>query len=146
MDEALLGRIRDGLKRSRLAHVVAAVVFGSRPRGTATPSSDIDLLVVAQEIRSKPHRRAEEIAGIKRHLPGLALDVLLLTAEEAQSNFRNHNPLFLDIAAEGIVLVDDQGWLRGLMEEVREYIKQKGIEKTEHGWRFPVIPGIPTYL
>jgi HEPN domain-containing protein/predicted nucleotidyltransferase len=146
MDEALLGRIRDGLKRSRLAQVVGAVVFGSRARGTATSPSDIDLLVVAQELRSKPHRRAEEIAGIKRHLPALALDVLLLTAEEAQSNFRNHNPLFLDIAAEGIVLVDDQGWLRGLMEEVREYIKQKGIEKTEHGWRFPVIPGIPTYL
>jgi hypothetical protein len=35
--------------------------------------------------------------------PKIPLDVLLLTQEEVVSNFRNHNPLFLDIAEEGFL-------------------------------------------
>jgi len=36
----------------------------------------------------------------------LPLDILLLTPEEVISNFKNHNPLFLDIAEEGIIILD----------------------------------------
>jgi HEPN domain-containing protein/predicted nucleotidyltransferase len=146
MQDALTITIRGALDKSRLREVVGAVVFGSRARGTATVSSDIDLLVVCDGIHAKPHRRGEEIAAIKKHLPGLVADILLLTPQEVESNFRNHNPLFLDIAAEGIILMDDQGRLKPLMEETRDYIKRRGIKKTDRGWIFPVVPGVPTYL
>jgi len=36
----------------------------------------MDLLVVAEGLNPKRHRRGEEIAEIKRHLPGLTVDIL----------------------------------------------------------------------
>ena len=146
MNDTLFTRIRDALKESPFRGVVGAVIFGSRARGRETASSDIDLLLVCDGIPTKPHRRGEEIASIKKHLPALALDILLLTPPEVESNFRNHNPLFLDIAAEGVVLIDDREWLQNLIQEIRQYIQQKGLKKTDHGWVFPVTPGTPTYL
>jgi len=65
---------------------------------------------------------------------------------EVESNFRNHNPLFLDMAEEGIVLIEDHWWLENLLTETRDYVRQRGIKKTENGWIFPVERGVPTYL
>lgn len=146
MDDSPYARIKAALEKYRSYAVTGAVIFGSTARGTAACSSDLDLLVVCDGIHPKPHRRGEEIARIKRHLPGLALDILLLTPQEVESNFRNHNPLFLDIAVEGIILIDRGGWLECLMGEVRGYIKQRGLKKTDHGWIFPVSPRVPTPL
>ncbi len=145
MDHALLAKIRGPLGESKFP-LIGAVVFGSRVKGKATTSSDIDLMIVGEKINAKRHRRGEEIAQIKKGLPGLPLDILLLTRQEVESNFRNHNPLFLDIAEEGVILMDDHQWLENLAEKTREYIKRKGIRRTDQGWIFPVIRGVPTYL
>jgi HEPN domain-containing protein/predicted nucleotidyltransferase len=146
MPNVLLTRIQAALKKSCFPEVVAAVVFGSVAKGTAATCSDVDLLVVCRDINPKRHRRGEEIAAIKKNLPELPMDILLLTPQEVESNFRNHNPLFLDIAEEGIVLIDDHGWLENMMEATRQYVQQRGIEKTDNGWIFPVIRGTPTCL
>jgi len=80
-----------------------------------------------------------EIARIKDCLSmGIPLDILLLTPDECVSNFRNHNPLFLDIAWEGIVLVDSHQFLKSLIDETRRYIEEKGIKMLPDGWKFPV--------
>ena len=91
--------------------VISAVLFGSRARGSETPLSDVDILVVAEGINPKFHRRSPEIAQIKRYFPKISLDILLFTPEEVISNFKNHNPLFLDIAAEGIILIDRDNFI-----------------------------------
>lgn len=123
-----------------------AILFGSWSLGTQTPDSDIDVLIVARSIHSKRHRRGEEIASISRAVASLPLDVLLLTREEVISNFRNHNPLFLDIAEEGTILLDETGFLSGLMYETREYIRDRGIKRYGDGWQFPVEKGAAAYL
>jgi len=115
-------------------------------KGTATASSDVDLLVVCHGLDPKRHRRGKESAEIKQQLPAVPLDLLLLTPQEVESNFHNHNPLFLDMAAEGVVLIDAQGWLESLLAETRDYVQRRGIKKTENGWIFPVERGVPTYL
>jgi HEPN domain-containing protein/predicted nucleotidyltransferase len=127
-------------------NIMAALLFGSWAQGTETPDSDVDLLVVASNINPKRHRRGMEIAYIKKCLPALSLDILLYTKGEVISNFRNHNPLFLDIAEEGIIILDDENFLQNLVSETRDYIKQKGIKKFGDGWIFPVEKGIPAFL
>jgi HEPN domain-containing protein/predicted nucleotidyltransferase len=126
--------------------IEGAILFGSWSLGIQTPASDIDVLIVARSIHSKRHRRGEDIASISRAVAGLPLDVLLLTKEEVISNFRNHNPLFLDIAEEGSVLLDETGLLSGLMYETREYIRERGIKRYGDGWQFPVKKGAAAYL
>jgi HEPN domain-containing protein/predicted nucleotidyltransferase len=139
--------IRIGLVNASLPFdVLAAVLFGSRAKGGEEPSSDTDLLVVAERICDKRHKRTEEILLIKESLPVSGADILLLTPEEARSNFENHNPLFLDIAEEGVVLFDETGLIRQLMGETRRYIRKRGIRRYRTGWMFPVEQGRPTPL
>ncbi len=126
--------------------VAGAVAFGSRVKGSESPYSDFDLLVMAEGINPKLHRRTDEISRLKRSLPSQPLDILLLTSKEVVSNFENHNPLFLDIAEDGVVLLDKTGLLNTLIEKTRDYIKIKGIKRLEGGWQFPVKQGVATYL
>ncbi|OGU28925.1 MAG: hypothetical protein A2057_10610 [Ignavibacteria bacterium GWA2_35_9] len=126
--------------------VVAMVAFGSRVKEYYNEDSDLDLLVVASGIPQKRHRRGKEIALLKKRLPLMPMDILLLLKEETLSNFKNHNPLFLDIATEGIILIDTDGLLANIIEETRNYIKQNKIQKVTDGWIFPVKEGAPTFL
>jgi len=135
-----------GLKTSPIK-IKSSALYGSLARGVQTPNSDIDLLIIADEINPKRHRRRKEIVCIKETLPGgLPFDILLLTSQECIANFRNHNPLFLDIADEGIILIDKDGFLKRQMEETMAYIGDKKIEKHPDGWSFPVLHRKPTYL
>lgn len=146
-DKDILAEIKSSLNEAILPFEISGVVaFGSRVKGKATPYSDFDLLIVASGINPKRHRRANEIIQIKHCLPPLPLDILLLTPEEVISNFKNHNPLFLDIAEEGIVILDKNDFLKGLINEVSKYIKIKGIKRVGDGWKFPVKHGVATYL
>lgn len=127
--------------------VIAAVIYGSWAKGMQAEDSDIDILIVSDAINPKKHKRGKEIANIKEWLSlGLPLDILLLTTDECISNFRNHNPLFLDITVEGIILLDKDGFLKSLVEETITYIRQRRIEKLDDGWRFPVLHREPTFL
>lgn len=142
-----LAAIQDALHGADLPfEVLAVLLFGSRARGKAGGRSDTDLLVVGQPISELRQRRIEEIILIRRLLPVSAADILLLTAEEVRSNFENHNPLFLDMAEEGILLFDKTGLIQSLMDETKNYIRVRGIRRYGEGWMFPVEQGKPTPL
>ncbi len=126
--------------------LTGAVLFGSVARGTQTKDSDADLLVVAESLSPKLHRRGHEISQIKSMFPNVPMDILLLTRDETISNFENHNPLFLDIAEEGIVLLDTDDFLKDLVSEARAYVHEKGIRKFGDGWVFPFKKGIAVPL
>jgi predicted nucleotidyltransferase len=56
------------------------VLFGSRARGQATASSDVDLLVVLPEVANKRHATVEVLRALG-DLP-VAADVVVTTPEE----------------------------------------------------------------
>lgn len=139
--------LQAGLQSAKLTfELEAAALFGSFATGKASADSDMDLLVVGSELPAKRHRRAPQILEIKYLFTGVPLDVLLMTLDEALCNFANHNPLFLDIAEDGVVLLDRNAHLAQAMRKTREYLRTSGIERTDFGWRFQVQPGVPTYL
>jgi len=148
--EKLVTHIRNTLntkgEKTLPLNIKAVLLFGSAARGRKTHTSDIDLLVIADGINPKRHRRGTEIASIKHLFPELLLDILLLTESETLSNFKNHNPLFLDIAEEGIIILDYENFLHQLIAETRDYIKRRGIKRFGDGWIFPVEKGTPAYL
>lgn len=120
--------------------IISAVIYGSWTRKEQTKDSDVDILLISNDINPKRQRRGKEIASIKEYLFfGYPFDILLLTPEECISNFENHNPLFLDIASEGIILKDTEDFINNLMDETKRYIVQKGLIKHPDGWSFPVL-------
>ncbi len=133
-------------KASTPFDVFSVMAFGSRVKGIATPDSDFDLLIVANGVNPKRHRRGNEIFLIKRNLPSLSFDIMLFTPGEVISNFKNHNPLFLDIAEDGIIILDKYNFLKPLIDETRNYIKKKEIKRLKDGWEFPSEYGAVTYL
>ena len=137
IETALTIKVRAGVPFK----IAGALLFGSMARGSDVRDSDIDLLVMAEGINPKRQRRGKEIGLLKGLLPPLPMDILLLTREEVQSNFRNHNPLFLDIAEEGVMVIDDDNFLKNLMAETRSYIRQRGIQRFGDGWIYLVKKG-----
>lgn len=147
MKTKMIITIQSALANTPFTFTISGVVlFGSQAKDRQKPGSDVDLLVAAENIHPKLHRRKKEIVELKRSLPGLALDVLLLTPAEVVSNFSNHNPLFLSIAEDGIIIEDKDDFLFDLMQKTREYIVFKGIERLRDGWRFPVAYRVATSL
>lgn len=139
-------RIANGLKKLPVK-VRSAAIYGSWAKGTQKEDSDIDILMISDEVNPRKQKRGREIATIKEQLSVyVPLDILLLTTKECLSNFRNHNPLFLDIACEGIVLLDEDDFLKSLIEETRAYISERKLRKLEDGWEFPVTDRVPVYL
>ena len=126
--------------------ITGAIVFGSVARGVQSKDSDADLLAVAESLHPKRNRRGGQIAQIKSMFPKIPLDVLLLTQEEVVSNFRNHNPLFLDIAEDGIIILDKDDFLKDLISEAKTYIRTRGIKRFGDGWVFPVKKGVAVPL
>jgi HEPN domain-containing protein/predicted nucleotidyltransferase len=127
--------------------IKASVLYGSFARSTPTPDSDIDILFISDEVNPRKQSRGKDIALIKEMLSSEhPLDILLLTSKECISNFRNHNPLFLDIAWEGLILFDKDNFLQALIDETRSYISEKNIKKLVDGWMFPVPERTPAFL
>lgn len=138
MDSGMTRDLAEKLKSSPVK-IRAAAMYGSFARDTQGADSDMDLLLISDEINPRRNKRGREIALIKAHLSiGPPLDILLLTSNECISNFENHNPLFLDIAIEGIVFLDNNAFLSGLINETRIYIRDKELRKLDDGWAFPV--------
>jgi len=134
----LIRHLVEKLKTSPIK-VISAAIYGSWAKGTQQEDSDLDLLIVSNDVSPKRSKRRKEILYLKTWLSvDIPLDILLLTKEETIANFKGHNPLFLDIATEAEILLDHNGFLRGLIEETCEYIKDRRIEKLDDGWRFPV--------
>jgi len=147
--DQLIEYIRNNLEEKRNSlpmDIKATVLFGSWAKGTATSDSDVDLLIVADDINPIRHRRGEEIAQVKRCLLALTLDVLLYTKDEVISNFINHNPLFLDVAEDGKIISDEGEFLQNLISQTKDYIRQKDIKRFGDGWVFPVEKGRPAFL
>ncbi len=120
-------------------NIKAAAIFGSLPKMKQNEDSDIDILLISDNVDPRRHKRGKEIAAIKEWLAlDIPMDIVLLTTKECISNFRNHNPLFLDIAWEGIILLDEVDFLKSLVEETKAHILEKKIVKLEDGWIFPV--------
>jgi len=118
--------------------IISLAIFGSMARHEQHADSDIDLLVVAEGIARKRIQRIPDIIMIKRVLNlGFPLDILLVSKDECQLNFRNHNPLYLDIALDAEIIYDT-GFLENLIKEIREYIDSNNILRGVDSWSFPV--------
>lgn len=81
------------------------ILFGSRSRGQATESSDLDLLVIDDSGRStrKIRREIEVLLWGRR----FAVDLIVATPEQVDRNVTDGNPFYTrHILAEGKVLYE----------------------------------------
>jgi predicted nucleotidyltransferase len=78
------------------------ILFGSYASGTATESSDVDLLVISRSTLPRPEREVR----LTRQLfgSGVPYDLLVLTPEEMEQRLRRNGPFIREILSTGQVV------------------------------------------
>jgi predicted nucleotidyltransferase len=141
-DLAVLGQSIEALKRGLGNRLIAVVLFGSRARGEAREDSDWDLLVLAQNL---PPRLFQRHRALKQMLPAAQRGRISLLAKTPQEFEASLPALYLDIALDGIVLYDSDGYIADKLVRLRALIGEKGLHRERAGrdlvWRWQEFPG-----
>lgn len=135
-------RIASGLREGLGGDLVGVVLFGSRARGEGREDSDWDFLVVA---RNLPERTLERAFRLKRMLPPLHRGEASLLARTPEEFTAGLPDLYLDIALDGVILHDTDGYMAERLEFLRALVRRKGLRREKEGrdliWRWEQPPG-----
>ena len=122
--------------------LIAVVLFGSRARGEAQETSDWDLLVIARDLPAKT---------LARHLllkNALPVDWRARVANlgKTPQEFEAALPsLYLDIALDGILLYDPEGYAALRLARLRRLIETRGLHREANrrdlAWGWQQFPG-----
>jgi hypothetical protein len=112
--------------------IVGMVLYGSVARGTMTPNSDIDVLVVLSAdtpLRRSLYNLVDEITGID---PKVSVALVHLPVSSGPPG-----GLWLEVARDGRILHDPSGSVREAMARLQEHISAgRSVRMTTHGQGF----------
>ncbi len=109
-------------------NLVALVLFGSRARGEGSASSDCDLLLVAKDLPFHPFERQIYLRKIVPARVPFQVSIYAKTVEEFEKDFP---PVYLDIAADGIILFDTDGYAHKKLQYVKSLMERAGLVRTK---------------
>jgi predicted nucleotidyltransferase len=136
--ESIVSGLREGLGEDLLA----VVLFGSRARGEAREGSDWDFLVVARDL---PERTLERAFRLKKMLPPLHRGEASLLARTPEEFMAGPTDLYLDIALDGVILYNTDGYMADRLRLLRTLIQRNGLRREQQGrdliWRWEQPPG-----
>lgn len=98
----------------------AALLFGSVARGDATPSSDLDILIVASDAPKFYRKSFRDYGWVVEAFVGSRK----FTEEKIQRPRTNHSPSYLTSWAEGVILRDHNDFARNLKERAILILEQ----------------------
>lgn len=109
--------------------VRGVILFGSTARGEERPYpwSDIDLLIIANNLEENPAKRRIEMM---RYKADSILETLWLTPQELRDAVEGGWGVILDALAEGIIMLDKDG----IIEASRRRVLEK-YERIGRVWR-----------
>jgi predicted nucleotidyltransferase len=128
--QVTLAPVVDALRSALGKQLIALVLFGSRARGEADESSDWDILLIVGELPEGGLRRH---FALKRALPPLWRGRISLLAK-TQAEFEARLPaLYLDIAQDGVILYDSQGYAARRLARIRRRQVEAGLQRQRQG-------------
>lgn len=140
-------KVVQALRKGLGERLIAIILFGSQTRGDEKPESDWDFFVIAKELSERP---LERHLALKRILPEACRARACLLVREPEE-FEAHVPsLYLDVALDGEILYDPNGYaaeklsfLRSLMDRLGLYRKHTSAGDV---WRWSKEPSSPWRL
>jgi len=118
------------------ANLVSVALFGSVARGEAKPTSDIDLLIVCEDLPKGMFKRHAFLEPVREQLQGdleglwkqgvyADFTELVYTKDEAN----RFHWVYLDMLEDAVILYDENGFLRGIFERLRKWLKELGAQR-----------------
>jgi predicted nucleotidyltransferase len=119
---------------------VSLAVFGSVARGEARRDSDIDLLIVAQDLPKSRFRRHDLFEEAEKAVEpmveelwsrGLYVDFspIILSVEEA----KKHRPIYLDMVIDAVIVFDRGDFFKKILDEIAARLRELGAERKRVG-------------
>ncbi len=123
--------------------LVSFAVFGSVGRGTPNYDSDIDILIIADNLSDGRMKRVSEfnhiegniepvIESLKQYNINTRLSPVIKSREEALFG----SPLFLDMISDAVVLYDSDSFLRDILSSLKIKLEKLGSKKIIRGNAF----------
>lgn len=137
----MLDRITKDIKSLFGKNLISIVLFGSCAAGRQEDTSDIDILVVADNLPSSRKEKSEMIFSISKKylLRGKTVSIILRSGEEIKNGFEYYNPLLLSISENYKLLYDQERFFLSLMKDIKNKIARKEIQKfADFSWRIAV--------
>lgn len=125
--------------------LVSVVIFGSVARGDFKEGSDIDVLIVAKSFPESYSRRISLLVpiaeGARRKVPDHPVQFYPLRVDEASKS----RPIYLDLLTDSIILYDRDGFMEGVLKDLREKLARLGAKKVkleDGSWMWVLKPGL----
>ncbi len=148
--ETLLKKILDEIRRYFDKNLVSVVLYGSLARGEVKKDSDIDLLIISENLPKERSRRQdmfmelekESDEEIKRIYETWGcypyISPILKTREEA----KNLSPLYLDMVTDAKILYDKDDFFKEILEKLRMELDSLNAKKIKVGkkWYWDLKP------
>ena len=149
--EALLKEYCSAMERHFAEKLVSICVFGSLARGKPTPSSDIDVMVVAENLPEDAGERTQSTNYIHKMLKrtdasatlrNLGRSTLISDVFLTPQEVEKHPPILIDMVEDAVILYDRKDFLRDVLKSLGEKLKQMGARKvvTEKGYFWILKP------
>lgn len=145
--EKILSQIVTALREGLGERLMAVVLYGSRARGQAHEASDWDIFILAMDL---PTQFWERHIFLKRFLPTVYRGAVSLLAKTPQEFEERISSLYLDIAQDGQILFDPQGYAHRRLAVLQRLMAETGLyrKKSMGGevWRWRQKPRQPLAL
>ncbi len=120
--------------------LVAIALFGPVARGEAHASSDVDVLVVVDPVAPGPFSRKDLLAAADEAIAPLivraredGLQTRLVRIVRTRAEVEQMIALHLELAEDGVLLLDRGGFLGHLLREVRAALAALGARRVRDG-------------
>lgn len=149
-DHPFLGRVVAALGATYGDRLVSAAIFGSVARRTARPDSDLDLLLVVEDLpvgrraRLATFRPVEEsLRHALRDLARAGIETDVMPVLRTPGEIRTHTPLMLDLTQDAVILHDRDGVLAATLADLRARLARLGSTRIwdGDGWYWDLKPG-----
>lgn len=126
--------------------VAGLILFGSVARGESDSRSDLDLLILWEDVDLPLRERYVMFYKLASRYFKVGKGLTVLDVEYARFvNLKKINPLFLNIIFDAIILYDKHGKLNAFISETREKLAKTGLTRVRKGrfyyWVLP-RPGV----
>lgn len=117
--------------------MIAVAIFGSWARGTATPVSDLDVLVVAEPLPPSRMKRVREFRPVsdatrvvRSHIwSGKGPEIKLSPVFKTPAELATGSPLYLDMTLWSVILLDRGVVLESFLGRLRERMRSLGSRR-----------------
>ena len=142
-------RYSDLVRAALGGRLVSIVLFGSVARGDATRNSDIDLLIIAEDLPRGQFARKRLLEEADRKLePSLiavaerGIDTRLARIVRTPQEAARVIPLYLDMTEDAVLLYDRDGFFAAILERLRASLRRLGSRRVRQGktWYWDLKP------